>query len=86
MYPFGEFRDISAHAMNEDTFDLPNPLPDPISAETYVFRNESGLKAQLWSYEGFVKYNAWKWYGSATVNDDIAEVDRGRANGLSMLT
>lgn len=83
MYPLGEFGDISAHAMNEDTSHLPNPLPDPTPAETYVFRDETDLEAQLWSYGDFVKYNAWKWYGTAADgNDDITEVDRRRENGL----
>lgn len=85
VYPFNEFRDISANALSGDTLSprpLPNPLVDPISAETYVYRDEADLEAQLWSYGDFVKYNAWKWYGTAANdNDDITEVDRMRENG-----
>ena len=86
VYPLERFRDISAHAVNEDT--LQNhfpPLPSPTElqrsteAETYVYCDVRNLEVQLWSYEDFVKQNAWKWYGTAAdKNADIAEVDRRR--------
>ncbi|KAF8905110.1 hypothetical protein CPB84DRAFT_1960658 [Gymnopilus junonius] len=50
----------------------PPPLPsfaeslDAIEAETYVYGDERDLEANLWSFEDFVKNNAWKWYGEVT--------------------
>lgn len=61
----------------------PDPLPAvselaaPIEADTYVFRDLSALHPELWSYEEFVKKNAWKWYGVASEgNSNYTEVDR----------
>ncbi|EGN98607.1 hypothetical protein SERLA73DRAFT_181151 [Serpula lacrymans var. lacrymans S7.3] len=62
----------------------PPPVPDPadlaepIKAATYVWcKPLSELRAQLWSFEEFVKYNAWKWVGKgAESNKDYVEIDR----------
>ncbi|KAF8962793.1 hypothetical protein BDZ97DRAFT_1662492 [Flammula alnicola] len=70
-HPLGSFTDISAHAMDEETLvpAHPPPLPVPsdlsntIEAETYIYVHEINLEAELWSFEDFVKNNAWKWFG-----------------------
>ena len=36
------------------------------------------LEAELWSYEDFVRENAWKWVGRSAHDDHYAEVDRRR--------
>ena len=45
---------------------LPAELAPTIEAETYIYNDPTMLKGELWSFEEFVKKNAWKWY----VNDD----------------
>ncbi|TFK40393.1 hypothetical protein BDQ12DRAFT_648908 [Crucibulum laeve] len=37
-------------------------LPDPIEGETYVFKDINGLEPTLWSFETFIKEDAWKWH------------------------
>ena len=34
-----------------------------VETETYVYRDASNLKPELWSFREFVQNNAWKWYG-----------------------
>jgi len=88
-HPLDEFKDISAHSINEQTLPAhPPPLASAsemlplVAAETYTYRDEQDLSDELWSYEEFVRQNAWKWYGAAADdNEDITEVDRRRANG-----
>jgi len=56
-------------------------LASPVEADTYVWcLPSSELEAKLWTFEEFVKYNAWKWVGSGSAeNKDYDEVDRRRA-------
>jgi len=62
----------------------PSPLPAPsdlaatVEAETYVYCSPSGLKAELWSFDDFVRNNAWKWVGSTEDREVYTEVDRRR--------
>ena len=52
----------------------------PVEAETYVYVSLSDLKADLWSFEDFVKNNAWKWVGSEREGNLLfTEVDRRRS-------
>ncbi|KAG1729660.1 uncharacterized protein EDB91DRAFT_1159188 [Suillus paluster] len=55
-------------------------LANTVEADTYVWcLSSSELWAQLWSFEEFVKHNAWKWVGSSSANNkDYDEVDRRR--------
>ena len=67
------------------------PTPPPIPAlasltstaevETYVWcLSPSELRATLWTFEEFVKHNAWKWLGAGAANNkDYDEVDRRKA-------
>ncbi|CAA7267028.1 unnamed protein product [Cyclocybe aegerita] len=88
-HPLDSLRDISAYALEQGSLPAhPPPLPatfellPAIPAQTYIYRDEKNLEAQLWSYEDFVKKNAWKWHGEAADNnEDITEVDRRRENG-----
>jgi len=61
----------------------PASLPLPILAQTYTWcKSSTRLTPSLWSYEDFVKNNAWKWVGVGSVdNQDYMEVDRKRAMG-----
>ena len=56
-------------------------LTSPIEADTYVWcLPPSELWTKLWTFEEFVKFNAWKWIGSGSANNkDYDEVDRRRA-------
>ena len=55
-------------------------LPPPLSAQTYIYAGPlKGLSPELWSYEDFVRENAWKWVGrGAHDNEYYIEVDRRR--------
>jgi len=39
----------------------PSKLATPVKAQTYVYCDVSNLDAELWSFDDFVKDNAWKW-------------------------
>ena len=60
-------------------------LAQPIQAQTYVWcKEDEWLEKELWSFDEFVKKNAWKWIGrGAQKNEDGEEVDvvRDRLNG-----
>jgi hypothetical protein len=59
---------------------LPTDLPPSLSAETYVYKSADALEEALWSFDEFVKTNAWKWYGEkAHESPGMADVDRVRA-------
>ncbi|KAN0093176.1 hypothetical protein V8E55_003960 [Tylopilus felleus] len=58
-----------------------NELETTLEVNTYVWcRPLSQLQPKLWTFEEFVKENAWKWVGPASSgNEDYAEVDRRRS-------
>lgn len=70
VHPLGPFVELSIDAdalVPEHPPPLPN-FPDSlgtVEAETYVYGDESNLEANLWSFEDFIKNNAWKWYGGS---------------------
>lgn len=56
-------------------------LAAPVEAETYIWCMPiSHVERKLWSYETFVKENAYKWIGerASVENEDYLEVDRRR--------
>ncbi|EJF64746.1 hypothetical protein BD309DRAFT_945513 [Dichomitus squalens] len=55
-------------------------LPPPLPAQTYIYAGPlRDLSPELWSYEDFVRENAWKWVGTgARDNEYYVEVDRRR--------
>jgi hypothetical protein len=86
IYPLGPLKDVSNHSIDQDSPVIPAhppPLPSPsemtntIGAETYVYEDENNLMPELWSFDDFVKNNAWKWYGlTAEGGPGITEADR----------
>jgi hypothetical protein len=52
-------------------------LAQRILAQTYVWcLEDSGLEKELWSFDEFVRKNAYKWIGpGARSNEDYVEVD-----------
>ncbi|KAH9850314.1 hypothetical protein C2E23DRAFT_836025 [Lenzites betulinus] len=55
-------------------------LAPAVYAQTYIYADSlSGLSAELWSYDDFVRESAWKWVGGSPVlGEYYAEVDRRR--------
>lgn len=54
-------------------------LAEPLPAETYIYAGPlQDLSPELWSYEDFIRENAWKWVGHAGLDDNYEEVDRRR--------
>ncbi|KAI0327843.1 hypothetical protein GY45DRAFT_1282989 [Cubamyces sp. BRFM 1775] len=61
--------------------DLPplDALPSPLAAETYIYAGPlKELSHELWSYDDFVRENAWKWVGTGERDGYYAEVDHRR--------
>ncbi|RPD61226.1 hypothetical protein L226DRAFT_560363 [Lentinus tigrinus ALCF2SS1-7] len=57
-------------------------LPTPLPAQTYIYAGPlTDLSPELWSYEDFVRENAWKWVGRSALEDNYVEVDRRRDMG-----
>ena len=60
-------------------------LAQPIRAQTYVWcKEDKWLENEPWSFDEFVRKNAWKWIGSRTrENENREEMDvvRDRLNG-----
>lgn len=67
----------------------PPPLPKhselfaPVEVETYVYCMPlSTVNAELWSFDDFVKNNAWKWVGktpgSEASRESYTEVEKRR--------
>jgi hypothetical protein len=91
VHPLGPFTPVPVDAATsgavEDSLipaDLP-PLPaareltQTVPAQTYVWcQNDSGLDKELWSFEEFVRKNAWKWVDRGAQRKDYDEVDRVR--------
>ena len=87
VYPLGpltNIKDIPPIEVGSLVPTIPPPIPtvdsltSSVEADTYVWcLSPSGLQAKLWTFEEFVKYNAWKWVGSS--RKDYDEVDRRRA-------
>ncbi|TFK75030.1 hypothetical protein BDN72DRAFT_832739 [Pluteus cervinus] len=78
VHKLGEMMSLDSYQLDEQASgDLlpttPQALPDrevltsesgQTDAQTYVFKDISELEAEMWSFEEFVKENAWKWYRS----------------------
>ncbi|KAI0275899.1 hypothetical protein BGY98DRAFT_1065301 [Russula aff. rugulosa BPL654] len=51
-------------------------LAEPIPAQTYVWcSKDSYLEKELWSFDEFVKNNAYKWIGPEAKSSEYVEVD-----------
>ena len=86
VHPLGPFEPIPGDAATGSLIptDLP-PLPaasemaQTVPAQTYVWcQDDSGLDKELWSFEEFIRKNAWKWVDHGARRDDYDEVDRVR--------
>ncbi|KAN0140918.1 hypothetical protein V8E53_001362 [Lactarius tabidus] len=91
VHPLGPFEsvpvDTATSGAIEDNLipaDLP-PLPaasemaQTVPAQTYVWcQHDGGLDKELWSFEEFIRKNAWKWVDRGAQRDDYDEVDRVR--------
>lgn len=89
MYTLGEMEPLnnpspSVLSKNTNHFSSPSELGEPVEANVYIWVAPiSLLEPQLWSYEVFMRDNAWKWVGSGQEREEYAEVDRRRAmNGI----
>ncbi|KAF9267793.1 hypothetical protein L218DRAFT_977781, partial [Marasmius fiardii PR-910] len=93
VHPLEPLLDMAVYSRKNDVSLIPSsppPIPelsllnDPIEVETYVYLEPSHLEPELWSFEEFVKQNAWKWYGpDARAREDLVEVDRLREEILA---
>ncbi|KAF6757290.1 hypothetical protein DFP72DRAFT_809609 [Ephemerocybe angulata] len=102
VHPLAAFNELSTGSSSADSLipqhatPLPpvQELPEAIDVHTYIFQDLRFLEPTLWSWDEFVKKNAWKWYAGAPeaeaaspiivgegVGDDadIPEVERRRA-------
>jgi len=52
-------------------------LAEPIQAQTYVWcKEDRWLEKEPWSFDEFVRKNAWKWIGNGTrENEDRVDSD-----------
>jgi len=59
-------------------------LAPAVQTEAYVWAGSiSFLIPELWSYEVFIRDNAWKWVGTSASLEEYEEVDRRREmNGV----
>ncbi|THV07394.1 hypothetical protein K435DRAFT_710241 [Dendrothele bispora CBS 962.96] len=94
LYPFGDLLEVSHYSIDDDKTYLPSKppplpshadLPTSMQADTYVMVDIKRLEPELWSFEDFVRNNAWKWHGqeASRTNPDIAEIERGRTRSES---
>ncbi|KAL5504301.1 hypothetical protein ACEPAH_8375 [Sanghuangporus vaninii] len=74
----------SVLSKNTSHFSSPSELGELVEANVYIWVAPiSLLEPELWSYEIFIRDNAWKWVGSTEEKESYAEVDRRRAmNGI----
>ena len=91
VHPLGPFAPVPSNAATSEAIedslipaDLP-PLPaareltQTVPAQTYVWcQDDSGLDKEPWSFEEFVRKNAWKWIDRGVQRKDYDEVDRVR--------
>jgi len=94
VHPLGSFIDVAAYTISDDKSLVPaSPPPLPpasellpaVQAQTYIYNNLDYLEAHLWSFDDFVRKNAWKWYGPGASDGDPedTEVDRRNASGTT---
>jgi len=94
VHPLDEFVALakgSAMPGTEATFVPADPLPLPppeslpaaVPASVYVWCNPiTDLRPKLWSFDTFVRDNAWKWIGEESQdNEDYQKVDEVRWEG-----
>ncbi|KAG6899298.1 hypothetical protein C0993_011460 [Termitomyces sp. T159_Od127] len=83
VHPLSTFVKLSQYPVDDETLipskppALPETLAPPFRTDTYVYNMLDRLEPDLWSFEDFVKKNAWKWYREQLPEDDVrwAELD-----------
>lgn len=84
--PLEPLNNPSQTVISESTkhFSSSSELGEPVEASVYIWVAPlTHLVPELWSYEVFVRDNAWKWVGPTEDREPYAEVDRRRAmNGI----
>jgi len=88
VHPLGPFTQVPVHAATSEDSLIPAYLPplpaanemaQTVPAQTYVWcQDDSGLDKELWSFDEFVRKNAWKWIDRGAQREDYDEVDRVR--------
>ena len=76
VHPLGPFTQVPVDATTSGAVDeslIPTDLPalpaasemaQTVPAQTYVWRQgDSDLDKEVWSFDEFVRKNAWKWIG-----------------------
>lgn len=90
VYPLGPLEPINDPSDNVVATSAP-ALPDrnellhinTVEADTYVWVAPSDLLVpELWSYDVFIRENAWKWVGPSEDRESYREVDQLRARDL----
>ncbi|KAI5117959.1 hypothetical protein M0805_001620 [Coniferiporia weirii] len=87
VYPLGSLEPLnnpSDAVVSTTSTPIATDLGEPIETEVYIWVGPSRyLVPELWSYEVFIRDNAWKWVGPNTDRESYAEVDRRREmNGI----
>jgi len=80
VHPLEPFSSLSASETSALTMAPAAELAAPVEAEAYVYSCLSDLEAELWSFDNFVKNNAWKWVGNRADRQVYAEIDRWRVS------
>lgn len=66
VHPLGSFKDVSTYTIDDALVpsqpSSSSERPPAVDAETYIYVKAFNLKSELWSFDDFVKNNAWKWY------------------------
>ena len=87
VYPLGVLEPLNSPSQSVvplSAAGLPNDLTNPVKATVYIWSDSiSRLVPELWSFDTFVRDNAWKWVGATEEEESYAEVDRRREmNGI----
>ncbi|KAG6879556.1 hypothetical protein C0992_001561 [Termitomyces sp. T32_za158] len=83
VHPLSTFVKLLDYPLDDETLipsklpALPATLAPPFRTDTYIYDVSARLEPDLWSFEDFVKKNAWKWYREQLPEDDVrwAELD-----------
>ncbi|KAG5724701.1 hypothetical protein E4T56_gene3759 [Termitomyces sp. T112] len=77
VHPLSTFVKLSEYPFDDKTLIpskppiLPPTLAPPFRTDTYVYNMFARLDPDIWSFEDFVKKNAWKWYREQLPDDDV---------------
>ncbi|TDL19892.1 hypothetical protein BD410DRAFT_899874 [Rickenella mellea] len=76
---FEPLNDTSEQTVPAHAKELPSEFGDPIETDVYIWAAPTSLlDPKLWSYDTFIRDNAWKWVGPTEDRESYLEVDRRR--------